>query len=438
MSRVFIIIRGSQRRPVRQRRILVGSAAAAFAVASAVGGLAFLQRQRALFAIDPFLSVVYGMAVARPPLDGKHPWETSQLTQSLQETAMTNMPGSAPIATGQGEVLSLIELKNGELISGGADGTLRRWQDGKPVGDGKPIATGQDGVRGLIELKNGELISGGSDGTLRRWRDGKPVGDGKPIVTARGVLMWSLIELKNGELISGYSDGALRRFRNGKAVGDGKPIATGQEMVWSLIELKNGEVISGGFDGTLRRWRDGKPVGDGKPIVTHQGLCGDCKPIVTDRGLGGVLSLIELKNGEVISGGSDGTLRSFRDGKPVGDGKPIVTGQDEVLSLVELKNGELISGGSDGTLRRWRDGKAVGDGKAIATGQGRVWSLIELKNGEVISGGNDGTLRRWHPAPIAHSACRQIDLAASIPSETGLAPVVEAAQATCRKTGVLK
>jgi hypothetical protein len=37
-------------------------------------------------------------------------------------------------------------------------------------------------------------------------------------------------------------------------VGDGKPIATGQGVVLSLIELKNGEVISGGFDGTLRRW----------------------------------------------------------------------------------------------------------------------------------------------------------------------------------------
>jgi WD40 repeat protein len=121
----------------------------------------------------------------------------------------------------------------------------------------------------------------------------------------------------------------------------------------------------------------------------------------------------------------------------VGDGKPIATGQGRVWSLIELKNGELISSGSDGTLRRWRDGQPVGDGKPIATGQGGVWSLIELKNGELISGGSDGTLRRWTPAPIVRSACRQIDLA-SIPTETGLAAVVEAAQATCRKIGVLK
>ncbi|MCS5694005.1 hypothetical protein NZK33_18770, partial [Cyanobium sp. FGCU-6] len=102
-----------------------------------------------------------------------------------------------------------------------------------------------------------------------------------------------------------------------------------------------------------------------------------------------------------------------------------------------LKNGELISGGRDGSLRRWRDGKPVGDGKPIATGQDGVNSLIELKNGELISGGRDGSLRRWTPAPIARAACRQIDLA-SIPTDTVLAPVVEAAQATCRELGVRK
>ncbi|MFO0056665.1 MAG: hypothetical protein ACK55B_02435, partial [Cyanobacteriota bacterium] len=141
------------------------------------------------------------------------------------------------------------------------------------------------------------------------------------------------------------------------------------------------------------------------------------------------------KNGELISGGFDGTMRRWRDGKPVGDGKPIATGQGGVRSLIELKNRELISGGFDGTMRRWRDGKPVGDGKPIATGQELVLSLIELKNGELISGGDDGTLRRWAPAPIARAACRQIDLA-SIPTDTGLGPVVEAAQATCRSLGV--
>lgn len=304
--------------------------------AKAAQTLQFESTHRALIGSDPFTSLVYGLAVAETLLDGKHPWEAAQLSASLETASAANEFVSMPIPTGQGRVVSRVELKNGEVITGGENGTLRRWRNGKAMGDGKPIHTGQGAVKELIELKNGEVISGGENGTLCRWRDGKPVG--------------------------------------------GKPIDTRQGAVLSLVELKDGELISGGADGTLRRWRDGKPVGDGKPIDTRQGA---------------VLSLVELKNGEIISRSFlSGILQRWRDGKPVGDGKSIATGQGEVTSLIELKNGELISGGVDGTLRRWREGKSVGDGKPIVTGQGRVMSLVEQKNGDLISGGVYGTLRR--------------------------------------------
>ena len=94
--------------------------------AQAAQALQFEATHRALLDSDPFSSLVYGLAVAKPLLDGRHPWEAAQLSDSL--TAVAAKPSlSMPIATGQGRVWSLIELKNGELISGGDDGTLRRW-----------------------------------------------------------------------------------------------------------------------------------------------------------------------------------------------------------------------------------------------------------------------------------------------------------------------
>ena len=187
------------------------------------------------------------------------------------------------------------------------------------------------------------------------------------------------------------------------------------------MELKYGELISGGGDGSLKLWPNHKAVGEGELIANGKG----------------VISLIELKNGELITGGYDGSLRRWVwvDGKAVGKGQPIPTGQWQVLSLIALRNGELISGGYNGLLRRWRDGKPVGDGSPISTDQGRVWSLIQKKNGVLVSIGDDDSLRSWTPAPIARAACRQIDLA-SIPTDRGLGPVVEAARATCRELGV--
>ncbi|MFM7362383.1 MAG: NACHT and WD repeat domain-containing protein [Cyanobacteriota bacterium] len=326
-----------ERRERRHRRLVMGGLCGLTAVAVTGGGIAwwregearaaeYATRAEVLLESDPLGSMVHALAA----LGRQSQTEAFPTSQTLSVATGRNSQIDS-IPTAQRAVLSLIERSNGELVTGGNDGSVRRWRDGKPLG--AAIPTGQGDVWSLIELKNGELISGGADGSVRRWRDGRPLGAAIP---------------------------------------------TGQGAVWSLIELKNGEFITGGNDGSVRRWRDGKPLG-----------------------------------------------------------AEIPTGHGAVLSLIELKNGELISRGGNGSLRRWRDGKPVGDGKPIATGQRVVNSLIELKNGELISGGSDGSLRRWTPAPIARAACRQIDLA-SIPTDTGLAPVVEAAQATCREVGVRK
>ena len=439
------------RKERRNRRRVIGGLSGLSIGLALAGGAGFWQlgqtrseqtrqfeaNHRALLESDVFQSTVNGLAAVKGALD----WHDVDLELQLSRTLGQAVERFHAIAskTESGMAISLIELKNGELISGGDDGSLRRWKGGKPVGDGKPIPTGQGSVIHLIELKNGELISGGqhdigADYSLRRWRNGKPVGDGKPIATGQGSVD-HLIELKNGELISGGKDGSLRRWKDGKAVDGGKPIATGQGQVVILIELKNGELISGGGDNsgadlTLRRWRDGKAVGDGKPIATGQG---------------GAWSLIELKNGELISGGGDGSLRRWKDGKPVGDGKPIPTGQGAVGSLIELRNGELVSGGQDGSLRFWKDGKAVDDGKPIATGQGSVVHMIELKNGELISVGEDGNLRRWKDGKpvdegnrfslqsVAKAACWELDLA-NDPATIETAAGREALE-TCKRLG---
>ena len=106
-----------------------------------------------------------------------------------------------------------------------------------------------------------------------------------------------------------------------------------------------------------------------------------------------------------------------------------------MLSLVELKNGELISGGLDGSLRRWKDGKPLGE--AIATSQDAVWSLVELKNGELISGGFDGSLWGFlQPRAVIQEACTELGEHPALLSPQS--PEAEAAFALCDKHGFLK
>jgi WD40 repeat protein len=335
---------------------------------------------------------------------------------------------------GQEAIFSLVVLKNGEIISGGADGMLRRWRDGKPMGDGQPIYTGRGvfdpefrhdgmlgtpdgGVRHLVALNNGEVISTGSDGTLRRWRDGKSVGDGKPIPTGQNRVS-SLVKLKNDEVVSAGIDGTLRRWRDGKPVGEGKSIKTGQRDP-VLAALKDGEVVSHGSDGTLRRWRDGKPVGDGKPIETGHSYR---------------TQLIALGNGEVISGDHRGIIRYWRDGKPVRKGASMRTAGGSVLSMLQLKNGDVIIGGREGQLERWRDGRNVVAADAFTqTGQGSMRALAQLQNGELLTAGGDGTIRRWRTTPswrtLLPLACAKLEHHSSLTNS----PWFNTARATCEQ-----
>jgi hypothetical protein len=320
----------------RQRLLRLGLIGmSGFALLAALGGVfswkqlqkaraaeaaAYAATAKALRFSDPSDAVINGLAAMNhlsSVQDASVPWVTI-LAEAVVQNGQTGV-----FLTGQGSVSSLVALKNGEVITGGSDGSLRRWRDGRPIDGGNPIPSGQGDVASMVELKNGELVSGGSDGSLRRWRDGRPVDAGKKIATGQKSIS-RLIELQNGELVSGGSDGSLRRWRDGKAVGAAIP--TGQGAVFSLIELKNGELVSGGTDGTLRRWRDGKPVDGGKPFATDQRF---------------VISLIELKNGELISAGFGG-IRRWRNGKAIDGGKVIDTGARVVRGLRELKNGELI------------------------------------------------------------------------------------------------
>jgi WD40 repeat protein len=182
-------------------------------------------------------------------------------------------------------------------------------------------------------------------------------------------------------------------------------------------------IVSGSEDKTLRLW----------DAETNPVFLRNVQDLRIPTSQGGVRSLIELQNGELISGGDNGSLQRWRAGKPLS--AAISTGQGRVLSLIELKNGELISGGDDGSLRRWRAGKPLG--AAIPTGQGAVLNLIKLQNGELISSGADGSLRRWgNSKTVIEAACRQLrEHPALLDPQTA---AEKAASATCRNRDYLK
>ena len=63
----------------------------------------------------------------------------------------------------------LIELKNGDLVSGSSDKTIKIWNIERRACF-QTLNGHTDTVRDLFELKNGNINSGGWDGTIKMWK----------------------------------------------------------------------------------------------------------------------------------------------------------------------------------------------------------------------------------------------------------------------------
>ena len=308
-----------------------------------------------------------------------------------------------------------------DLVSGDADGSLRRWRDGQPRGEAIQVADGA--VLSLAQLDDGELVSGDSRGNLRRWRDFRPLG--APIASGQGRVS-ALLALPGGELLSGGSAGegetasrTLRLWRRGEP--QGAPILSGHDGVLQLI-AQGGKVFSLGSEGSVQVWQPGQvatlpwramptPVRrlalqrDGRLVSSHDDGSlrlwnADGSATLGYAGSAGLRLLVGLADGRLLAADPGGGLHLLDPSGRVA--LPLDSGQQGIWSLLTLANGDLLSGGEDGRLRRWRQGQPLA--APLATGQGPVVALLALPGGDILSAGSQGgdtaepssSLRRWH------------------------------------------
>jgi WD40 repeat protein len=324
----------------------------------------------------------------------------------------------AAIATGHGSIQTLVHTLDGNLLSAGSDGLLRRWDAKTGQALGPPLRTGHLEVWSVAVLPNGDWVTGGREGKLQWWHQGQRRGTSVP--SGQGAVS-ALVALPNGEVISGGDDGSMRRWdsnnqpqqltRSGHSsiftllwrkdgtvlIGGSERLAAGQDnfiRIWagekagstgliqaakmeslSIIELCNGDLISGGSDGALHHWRSNRKLGN--PIQTEHRR---------------VYALTGLPSGDLVSGGDDGSFQIWRNGHLVTKRN---SDQGGVTSLMARSDGSFLSGGRDGSIKQWSTNGRLRPENTIQTRHGAVWAMASLPNGDLLSGGDDGSLRLW-------------------------------------------
>ncbi|WP_280408127.1 P-loop NTPase fold protein [Nocardia brasiliensis] len=282
-----------------------------------------------------------------------------------------------------GPIMAVALVPNrSQIISAGADGTIRRWDIDTGEAIGTPLTGHTGGVRALSLIEGStHMVSAGADGTIRRWDIDTGQMIGSPLVGHTGPIWALTLSSDEREIVSGGADGTIRRWEFSTGTESGGPL-TGHTGGIRAVALSpdNGQIVSAGEDGTLRRWdsSNGSPIGG------------------TLHGHTGPVWALAIDDLHIVSGGYDGTLRIWNapDGRVIG--API-TGHSDRIRAIALApdSARAYSAGYDGTVRRWdmETGQAIGNPLTGHTGE--VTALvIDPRGTHIISAGGDG-IRVW-------------------------------------------
>jgi hypothetical protein len=196
-------------------------------------------------------------------------------------------------------------------------------------------------VRQLALLAGGDLVTSHDDGSLRRWHGDRLAGRGY----AASAGLRQLVGLADGRILAADAGHRLSLLKPAAQIA--APVDSGQSGVWSVVLRRDGVLITGGEDGSLRRWRQERPLGP--PLATGQGS---------------VRVLTALPNGDLLSGGSLitkdgqewGSLRRWRGTSPLSGPLPLAMGP--IRGLLTVGGDEVLSIADDGdkasALQHWR------------------------------------------------------------------------------------
>lgn len=145
-------------------------------------------------------------------------------------------------------VWSVCALKSGKIVTGSADKQIIYWNNS---GEKLKVLKGhKDCVRSLLSLPNDSIISASNDATIKIWNeDGECVNE----LCGHTNYIYSMAfnyQMGDNVFVSGGEDSTLRMWNMDGELGDA--ITLPAQSVWAVACLKNGDILTGTSDGIVR------------------------------------------------------------------------------------------------------------------------------------------------------------------------------------------
>jgi cytochrome c len=273
-----------------------------------------------------------------------------------------------------GPVRALAISPDGEhAISGSFDTSAIRWSLKRNVAE-QVMRFHDSAVNAVHWLKDGRIVTAGADAHIAIWTQGRPQPD--KVLDGHTAPIAGLAVSPDGKLLASASwdhsvrlwplDGAAPRVFEGNAMN-----------VNGVAFSPNGrELVSVGYDATLRIW---KLVGGG----------------VTIRNLPTPLNSVAIApDGEIVTAGADGKVYFLSpQGETLGE---VQAGQTPIIAVTISRDGALVAAAGIRGSVAVIDRKARKLERTLVGPGLPVWSVAFFPDSRtLLTGGTDRMIRRW-------------------------------------------
>lgn len=284
-------------------------------------------------------------------------------------------PAQAQLAGHGGPVRALaVSPDGGSLLSGSFDTSAIRWSLKTDAAD-EVLRYHADAVNAVAFLKDGRMVTAGADARLAVWTAGRQQPD-QVLEGHTAPVVAIAVASDRSSLASASWDHSVRLWS--LADGASRVFEGHTQNVNGVAFAPDGmSLVSVGYDRALFIWR----LPEGRPETVELPAPLNAVAIAPD--------------GEIVAAGADGKLRMLTtDGEPAGE---VAAGSAPIVALALSDDGMLIAAaGIDGTVAIvQRKSRRVL--RTLVEAGFPIWSVVFLHDAAtLVTGGADGKIRRWN------------------------------------------